>query len=171
VLGYVAAADAARAEQLRHWRGLTGAIAGPLETWLAHRSLATLDVRHARQCANALAVAQALAVRSDVRDVRYPGLPDHPAHALAARSYGGERFGSVLCFDLVTERRAQAFLLACRLVAEATSFGGVHSSAERRLRWGIDDVSPGFIRLSAGVEDADDLVADVLAALGAAATG
>jgi cystathionine gamma-lyase len=171
VLGYVAAADAARAEQLRHWRGLTGAIAGPLETWLAHRSLATLDVRHARQCSNAFVLAYALHARSDVGDVRYPGLPGDPGHALATHSFGGERYGSVLCFDLVTEERAQAFLGACRLVAEATSFGGVHSSAERRLRWGIDDVSPGFIRFSAGVEDAVDLLADVSAALDAAPTG
>ena len=171
VLGYVATRDAQGAESLRTWRGLTGAIAGPLETWLAHRSLATLDVRHARQCANALALARALEARADVREVLYPGLPAHPAHALAARSFGGERYGSVVCFDLETERRAQAFLLACRHVAEATSFGGVHSSAERRLRWGIDDVSPGFIRLSAGIEDAGDLVADVSAALDAAPTG
>jgi len=171
VLGYVASADPARAERLRTWRGLTGAIAGPLETWLAHRSLATLDVRHARQCANALALAHALDARADVRDVRYPGLPGHPAHALATDRYGGERYGTVLCFELETEARAQAFLLACRLVAEATSFGGVHSSAERRLRWGIDDVSPGFIRFSAGIEDAGDLVADVVAALDAAPTG
>jgi cystathionine gamma-lyase len=171
VLGYVASADPARTEALRRWRGLNGAIAGPLETWLAHRSLATLDVRHARQCANALALAQALAGRPDVAEVRYPGLPEHPAHELAARSYGGERFGSLVCFDLRNEARAQAFLLACTLVAEATSFGGVHTSAERRLRWGIDDVSPGFIRLSAGIEDPADLVADVLAALDAAPTG
>ena len=171
VLGYVATHDPQRSESLRTWRGLTGAIAGPLETWLAHRSLATLDVRHARQCANALALAQALDARADVREVLYPGLPGHPAHALATRSFGGERYGSVLCFDLETERRAQAFLLACRHVAEATSFGGVHSSAERRLRWGIDDVSPGFVRLSAGIEDPVDLVADVSAALDAAPTG
>jgi len=171
VLGYVVAADDGRAERLRHWRGLTGAIAGPLEAWLAHRSLATLDVRHERQCANALALALALQERADVRDVRYPGLPGDAGHALAARSFGGERYGSVLCFELETEERAQAFLRGCRLVAEATSFGGVHSSAERRLRWGIDDVSPGFVRLSAGIEDAADLVADVSAALDAAPTG
>jgi cystathionine gamma-lyase len=171
VLGYAAVADPARAERLRHWRGLTGAIAGPFEAWLAHRSLATLDVRHSRQCSNAFVLAYALDERPDVRDVRYPGLPGHPVHALATRSYGGERYGTVLCFDLVTERRAQAFLGACRLVAEATSFGGVHSSAERRLRWGIDDVSPGFVRLSAGVEDPVDLLADVSAALDAAPTG
>ncbi len=171
VLGYVATADAPAGERLRAWRGLTGAVAGPLETWLAHRSLATLDVRHERQCANALALARALRARPDVRDVRYPGLPSDPAHALAARSYGGERFGSVLCFDLETEARAQAFLSACRLVAEATSFGGVHSSAERRLRWGVDDVSPGFVRFSAGIEDPGDLICDVAAALDAAASG
>jgi cystathionine gamma-lyase len=171
VLGYVAVADPRRAEELRRRRGLNGAIAGPLETWLAHRSLATLDVRHARQCANALELALALRDRPDVGDVRYPGLPEHPAHELAARSYGGERFGSVLCFDLQTEARAQAFLLGCTLVAEATSFGGVHSSAERRLRWGIDDVSPGFIRFSAGIEDPADLVADVIAALDTVPTG
>ena len=98
--------------------------------------------------------------------MRYPGLAAHPAHAYAASHFGG-RFGCVVCFDLATEARAQAFLGACRLVAEATSFGGVHSSAERRLRWGIDEVSPGFIRLSTGIEDAGDLVADVLGALDA----
>ena len=166
VLGYVAVRDADRALALRTWRGLTGAIAGPLETWLAHRSLATLDVRHERQCANALRLATALAARDDVLGVRYPGLASHPAHALAVERFGG-RFGCIVCFDLKTEKRAQAFLAACRLVAEATSFGGVHTSAERRLRWGIDEVSPGFIRLSAGIEDAGDLVADVLGALDA----
>jgi cystathionine gamma-lyase len=171
VLGYVVARDPARASDIRAWRSLTGAIAGPFEAWLAHRSLATLDVRHVRMCANALMVARALAARDDVDDVRYPGLPDDPGHALAARTWGGERFGSVLCFDLGSEARAQAFLAACRLVAEATSFGGVHSSAERRLRWGIDDVTPGFIRFSAGIEAGADLVADVGAALDATAPG
>jgi cystathionine gamma-lyase len=169
VLGVVVAADPALAAQMRAWRNLTGAIAGPFEAWLAHRSLATLDVRHERQCANALAIASALSERDDVHDVRYPGLPGDPGHALAARLFGGVRFGSVLCFDLGTEARAQAFLAAATLIAEATSFGGVHSSAERRLRWDMDDVSPGFIRMSAGIEAAGDLVADVGAALDAAA--
>jgi cystathionine gamma-lyase len=169
VLGYVVAADPAVATRLHEWRNLTGAIAGPFEAWLAHRSLATLDVRHERQCANALAIARALSERDDVHDVRYPGLPDDPGHALAARIFGGVRFGSVVCFDLQTEARAQGFLAAAALIAEATSFGGVHSSAERRLRWDMDDVSPGFIRLSAGIEDGDDLVADVRAALDAGA--
>jgi cystathionine gamma-lyase len=77
----------------------------------------------------------------------------------------------VVSFELADAARARRFLDAASLVTEATSFGGVHTSAERRLRWGIDDVSPGFIRLSAGVEDPADLVADVLAALDAAPTG
>ena len=169
VLGYVAAADPVVTAQLHEWRDVTGAIAGPFEAWLAHRSLATLDVRHERQCANALVIARALSERDDVHDVRYPGLPDDPGHALAARIFGGVRFGGVLCFDLRTEARAQAFLAAATLIAEATSFGGVHSSAERRLRWVKDDVSPGFIRMSAGIEDAGDLVADICAALEASA--
>jgi cystathionine gamma-lyase len=76
------------------------------------------------------------------------------------------RFGMVVCFTLPSAERAQAFLSASELVFEATSFGGVHSSAERRARWDQgDDVPEGFIRLSAGCEDPGDLVADVLAAL------
>jgi cystathionine gamma-lyase len=73
----------------------------------------------------------------------------------------------VLVFTLPSADAAQRFLTSSRLVAEATSFGGVHSSAERRARWGTDDVAPGFIRFSAGIEDTADLVSDVLAALDA----
>src|SRR5439155_9648348 len=121
------------------------------EAWLAHRSLATLDVRLERQCANALALAEMLAARDDVADVRYPGLASHPGHELAVRQM--RRFGMVLSFTLESAERAQRFLSACELVYEATSFGGIHSSAERRARWGHgDDVPEGFIRLSAGCE-------------------
>ncbi len=164
LIGHVAVPGADRADALREWRGWTGAVAGPFEAWLAHRSLATLDVRLERQCSTALALARALEGRDDVSGVRYPGLESHPQHALAARGLGG-RFGSVLCFDLGTEERAQAFLAACRLVAEATSFGGVHSTAERRARWGYGDAGPGVIRFSVGVEDPGDLLADVAQAL------
>jgi cystathionine gamma-lyase len=75
------------------------------------------------------------------------------------------RFGTVLGFDVGGAERADAFLAACELVAGATSFGGIHTSAERRGRWGRDAVAPGFIRLSAGCENADDLIADIGAAL------
>ncbi len=149
LLGYVAVSDPERLEELRNWRGTTGAIPGPFEAWLAHRSLATLAVRLERQEANASALAEALRGHDAVRDVRWPG------------------FGSVLCFELADEPAAQRFLSGCRLVIEATSFGGVHSTAERRGRWGTDAVPAGYIRFNAGIEDADDLVADVLAALGA----
>ena len=73
--------------------------------------------------------------------------------------------GPVISLALPTAEDAQAFLDACSLVSEATSFGGVHSTAERRARWGSDDVPEGFIRFSCGIEDTEDLVADVLQAL------
>ncbi len=135
-----------------------------METWLAHRSLATLDVRLRRQCATALAVAGLLASRADVGGVRYPGLPGHPAHALAAQQMHG-LFGPVVCFELDGAAQARRFLDAATLVTEATSFGGVHTLAERRARWGMDAIPEGFIRLSVGIEDPDDLLADVAGAL------
>ena len=86
-----------------------------------------------------------------------------PAHELATRQMS--RFGTVLCFDLRSRERAEEFLERARLVIDATSFGGVVTMAERRMRWGADDVSEGFIRLSAGCESTDDLLADVEQAL------
>jgi cystathionine gamma-lyase len=147
VLGVVAVADAQRAAALRSWRTATGSIPGPFEAWLAHRSLATLALRLERQEANARAVAALLEDRDDVTGVRWPGL------------------GSVVSLDVGSEARAQAFLAASELVAEATSFGGLHSNAERRARWGTDAVGEGFIRLSLGIEDAPDLLADLARAL------
>lgn len=162
VLGHVACASSGDAARLRAWRDATGAIPGPFETWLAHRSLATLGVRLERQCANALALASALVERGV--EVLYPGLESHPGHDAAARQMSG-LFGPVLSFDLGGAEAANRFLSSCALVAEATSFGGAHSTAERRARWGIEPVSEGFIRFSCGIEDTGDLVADVLAAL------
>jgi len=161
LLGYVAAREPRWSERLRGWRGETGAIAGPLETWLAHRSLATLDVRLERAESNALALARLLEGR--VAGLRYPGLPSDPAHELASRQM--TRFGTLLCFDLESRERAEAFLDAAELVTDATSFGGVLTTAERRARWRGDDVPDGFIRLSAGCEATEDLVADVERAL------
>jgi len=164
VLGHVAVAEPERADDLREWRRLTGALAGPMETWLAHRSLATLELRLTRQCENALVIAEWLRGRTEVAGVRYPGLPDDPSHAFAARQM--THFGPVLCFALADRVTAERFLTRCELVAEATSFGGIHTSAERRARWGTDEVPEGFIRLSAGCEDAADLIADLDQALG-----
>ncbi|WP_156727839.1 cystathionine gamma-lyase [Streptomyces apocyni] len=163
LLGYVTCADSELAAGVRRWRKIVGAIPGPMEAWLAHRSLATLQLRADRGCANALAVAEALRGRDEVSGLRYPGLPDDASHELAARQM--RRYGCVVSFTLPTRERAERFLAALRLVEEATSFGGVRSTAERRGRWGGDAVPEGFIRLSAGVEDTRDLVADVLRAL------
>jgi len=147
ILGAVAVSDETRAEALRSWRIATGSIPGPFEAWLAHRSLATWALRLERQEANARALADVLRARDDVSDVRWPGV------------------GSVVCFDVGSHARADAFLEGCELVAAATSFGGLHASAERRARWGSDDVGEGFIRFNAGIEDTPDLVADVERAL------
>jgi cystathionine gamma-lyase len=163
VLGHVATGDAERAAALRTWRTQHGAIPGPMEVWLAHRSLATLPLRASHQSAAALRLATALTSAPGVAAVHYPGLPEHPAHATAKAQMSA--FGCVVSFDLVTRQRAEAFLQALTLVREATSFGGVHSSAERRARWGGDAISDGFIRFSVGCEPADDIVDDVMQAL------
>jgi cystathionine gamma-lyase len=147
LLGTVSVRDAVLAGELRAWRSRTGAVPGPFEAWLAHRSIATLGLRLERSLANALAVAEALRDVPEVSDVRWPGV------------------GPVVAFTLPSAEAAQTFLGRCELVAEATSFGGVHSTAERRARWGTDAVPDGFIRFSAGCEDTGDLVADVLQAL------
>jgi cystathionine gamma-lyase len=165
MLGYVTTRDPERAQALRDWRRLAGALPGPFETWLAHRSLATLAVRLERACDNAIGIARLLAARDDVTGVRYPGLPGDPGHEVARRQMSG--YGMVVSFDVGGAERAERFLAAARLVTDATSFGGVQTSAERRARWGGDAVSEGFIRLSAGVEDTADLLADVEQALDA----
>lgn len=165
IMGYVAARDPAEAEALADWRIHTGAVPGPFEVWLAHRSLATLDVRLERACATAQALAERLAARDDLDAVRYPGLPSDPAHELAKRQMS--RFGTIVSFTLPSGEQAERFLSACRLVNEATSFGGVHTSAERRARWRGDDIADGFIRLSVGCEHPDDVIADVEQALAA----
>jgi cystathionine gamma-lyase len=151
LMGAVSVRDPELAAELRAWRSRTGAVLGPFEAWLAHRSLATLGLRLERSQSNARAIADALTARDDVTGVRWPGI------------------GSLVAMTLSSTEHAQRFLDACQLVSEATSFGGVHSTAERRARWGTDDVPDGFIRFSAGCEDTADLVADVLQALDATA--
>ena len=161
LLGAVSSTDPARVEALRRWRSQSGAIAGGFEAWLAHRSLATLGLRLARSSSNAAAVAALLRERDDVVEVV------HPSGELAERQMAFA--GPLVGFSLAGAERAQRFLAACELVTEATSFGGVHSTAERRGRWGTDAVSEGFIRFSAGCEDEADLLADVARALDASA--
>lgn len=163
VLGHVSAQDAFWAEQLRAWRTQMGAAPGPMEVWLAHRSLATLDVRLERQCRNALTIAEILASRAEVHGLRYPGLPSDPAYSIASRQM--KFYGPVVSFALASRELAEKFLRSCELIFEATSFGGVQTTAERRARWGGDQVPEGFIRLSVGCEDGQDLIADLQQAL------
>jgi cystathionine gamma-lyase len=162
LLGYVATGDDDLLARITTWRAQTGGIPGAFDAWLAHRSLATLDVRLARQTGNAQALATLLAARSDVVGVRWPGLPADPSYRIARAQM--RRIPGVVSFDLGTADRVARFLTASRLVFAATSFGGVHTTADRRAQWG-DETSPGFVRLSCGIEDPEDLVADLTAAL------
>ncbi|MYQ41767.1 cystathionine gamma-lyase [Streptomyces sp. LamerLS-316] len=167
LLGHVSCLDPGLAAGVRRWRKVVGAIPGPMEAWLAHRSLATLHLRIDRQCTTALALAEALSKRADVAGLRYPGLPGDPSYPTAVRQM--RRFGSVVSFVLADKDTAERFLSGLRLVDDATSFGGVRSTAERRARWGGDAVPEGFVRFSVGAEDPEDLLADVERALDAAA--
>src|SRR5262249_54341681 len=144
ILGHVAVKDSMWADKLHAWRTQMGSVPGPMEVWLAHRSLATLEMRLERQCRNAQNIAEYLAPHSKVASVRYPGLPNDPAHEMAVRQM--QFFGPVVSFVLAGRAEAERFLSACKLIIEATSFGGLHSTAERRARWKGDAIPDGFIR-------------------------
>jgi cystathionine gamma-lyase len=165
LLGYACGRDDSLMDSLQVWRNRTGGIPGAFDAWLAHRSLATLDLRLARQAANAAVVAGMLAHRAEVTALRWPGLADDPAYEVAKRQM--HRIPGVISFELSSAEHVARFLTAAKLVAAATSFGGLHTSVDRRAQWG-DDVAEGFVRLSCGCEDGADLVADISAALDAA---
>ncbi|MFI9009458.1 cystathionine gamma-lyase [Actinosynnema sp. NPDC053489] len=162
LLGHVSAADPALAERVRAARTTGGAIPGPFEAWLAHRGLGTLDLRLSRQAANAAALYDVLKDHPAVTGLRWPGAPEDPAHEVASRQM--RRFGGVLTFVLADAGAVAAFLERSRLVFASTSFGGLHTSLDRRAQWG-DPVPEGLVRLSAGCEDTADLVEDVLRSL------
>ncbi|MDT0593943.1 cystathionine gamma-lyase [Glaciecola petra] len=163
LFGHVTCKEYAISEKIREWRKYSGNIPGPMETWLVHRSLSTLDVRLERMCNNALALATLLAEHEKVLSVRYPGLKNDPSYSNAKIQQ--QYFGFIVSFELANQHAADSFLRACKLVYEATSFGGVHSTAERRARWGTDDIADGVIRFSVGCERAEDLLNDVMSAL------
>jgi cystathionine gamma-lyase len=154
VLGYVAGSDVG---PVRAWRDSTGAVPGPFEAWLAHRSLSTVDIRLARQSATARVVAELLATRPEVAGVRWPG-----RDPVALRQM--RRIPGIVTFTLPDADHVGRFLSAARLVSPATSFGGPHTTADRRAQWG-DPVPEGLVRLSCGIEDTDDIVADLMQAL------
>jgi cystathionine gamma-lyase len=164
LFGHVATRQAALLDAVRDWRRIAGAIPGPFEAWLVHRGVETLELRFARMSDSALALARRLQGHRAVRSVVYPGLPEHPAHALARRQMRG--FGSIVGVTLADKAAAERFIGECRFVRPATSFGGLHTSAERRARWG-DQVDEGFIRLSVGCEPTEALWRDLQRSLDA----
>jgi len=163
LLGHVSTTDDELYARMKGWRDHTGATPGPFEAWLGHRSMSTLDLRLARQAANAAAVAELLAGAPAVSEVRWPWLPGDPSSALAARQM--LRPNGVVSATFASEDAVARLAAASRLWTAATSFGGVHSTLDRRAQWGGDAVPPGFVRLSCGIEDTVDLVADLSAAL------
>lgn len=167
LLGYVASGSTELMAAVRAWRDATGGIPGNFDAWLAHRSLATLDLRLARQAENAAALAALLAEHPAVRSVRWPGLPADPSYVVARRQM--KRLPGIVTFTLESAEAVARLLTASKLVVAATSFGGLHTTADRRAQWG-DPVPEGLVRLSCGIEDSADLVADLREALAVVAT-
>ncbi len=161
--GYVTSAHTDLMEAVARERLRSGAILGAFEAWLLLRSLGTAGLRFERQCHNAAALAVALHAHPAVRAVRYPGLPDDPSHRIACAQM--KRFGGLIAVELADAAAVHALVERSALLIASTSFGGIHTSVDRRARWG-DDVSDGFARISLGIEDTDDLIADIEQALG-----
>ena len=149
-------------------RELTGATPGALEAFLAVRGARTLALRLERAQQTAMRLAEQLERHPQVARVRYPGLPSHPTHAVAARVLRG--FGTVVSFDLVGgAESADAVCHNVRLIRHATSLGAVESTMERRAAIaGQEHLPPSLLRLSVGIEDAGDLWADLEAAIDSA---
>jgi cystathionine beta-lyase/cystathionine gamma-synthase len=167
----------ARSPEHVEWLGFvqnsSGAILSPMDSWLVLRGIKTLVVRMERHEQNGRAIAEHLAKHPKVRQVHYPGLPSHPQHALAKKQMKG--FGAMISFDLGSLENASAFLAKVRLCSLGESLGGVetlishpasmtHGSIpeEERNRLGV---TAGLVRISVGIEDAEDLLADLDQAL------
>ncbi len=164
--GHIATRNAELAAKIRTWRRLSGSIVSPFDAFLLHRGLLTLELRIERANANALALAEFLQEQPSISGLRYPGLKGDPAHAVAARQMI-RGYGPILSFVLQDRTTAERFIAAHDLAANTTSFGGVHTSAECRVRWG-DDVPDGFIRFACGIEPTSDLLAATERAISAA---
>jgi cystathionine gamma-lyase len=168
--GCLVTSDDRLAEPLRFHQNAAGAVPSPFDCWLLLRGLKTLALRVQRQSDNAQAIAEHLVAQPSVRAVHYPGLASHPQHELASRQMGGV-YGGVVSFELGDEAAAVRVLEALRLFTLAESLGAVESLAEHpglmthvsvpieeRRRIGLRD---GLLRLSVGIEDLDDLLADL----------
>jgi cystathionine gamma-synthase len=150
LLGAVVCKEEATAARLREFRGRTGAVAAADVAWLLLRSLPTLELRVTRQTGSARRLAERLREHPKVEVVRYPG------------------FGGLLSFDVADADAARRVETGTRLIENMTSLGGVTSRIEARSRWEGERVPPGLLRVSVGLEDADELWADLAAALEAA---
>ncbi|GAA1106414.1 cystathionine gamma-synthase [Nocardiopsis composta] len=169
--GALVAADPELGERIAFHQNTMGAVAGPFDAWLTLRGAKTLGVRMDRHCANAEKVVEALSGHPAVREVLYPGLPEHPGHKVAERQM--RAFGGMVSFRL--RDGEEAALRVCdraRLFTLGESLGGVESLIEHPARMTHAstagsplEVPADLVRLSVGIESADDLVADLLAAL------
>ncbi len=159
--------------RLSEMNKLVGSVLGPFEAWLALRGLKTLPLRVRQQCANAARIAEWLDGHPKIARVNYPGLSHHPQHAVACRLLGERGFGGVLSFEIAGADRSRIFrfMESLRLCLPATTLGDVYTlvlhpatsshrslSPEERARVGIGE---GLVRLSAGIEDSADIVADL----------
>ena len=172
--GAVLTSNGTLAERMRFHQNAVGAVPSPFDCWLLLRGLKTLQLRVLRQCENALTIARWLEGQDEVIQVYYPGLESNPGHALARRQMGGH-YGGVVSFEVSSANAALSFLERLRVFTLAESLGAVESLAESpalmthasipeemRTRVGVSD---GLLRLSVGIEDVDDLVADLEQAL------
>ncbi|MCF6386866.1 cystathionine gamma-lyase [Mycobacterium sp. MBM] len=160
--GYVAGSHPELMAAVERDRLLAGPVLGTFEAWLVLRSLGSAGLRIERQCRNAQAVALMLRDHPAVRSVRYPGLPQDPSHPLAVEQM--RRFGGLVSVELADADAVHRLVERSALLVAATSFGGIHTCVDRRARWG-DPVPAGFARISLGIEDTDDIVADIERAL------
>jgi cystathionine gamma-synthase/methionine-gamma-lyase len=178
VLAGVIATSAENKKKLFELNKLVGGVLGPFEAWLALRGLKTLPLRMKQQCQNAQQVAEWLAKHPRVKKVNYPGLPDHPGHALAKKLFNDKGYGGMLSFEIAGADKAKVyrFMEALEICLPATTLGDVYSlvlhpatsshrslTAEQRAQVGISD---GLVRLSAGIETVEDILSDLEAALG-----
>jgi cystathionine gamma-lyase/cystathionine beta-lyase/cystathionine gamma-lyase/homocysteine desulfhydrase len=172
--GAVMLNDPSLAERLKFLQNAAGAILGPFDSWLILRGVKTLAIRMLKHNENGLAVARFLQGHPKVKRVHYPGLPSHPQHELAKSQMKG--FGGMLSFETGSLENARIVLKSVKLCSLAESLGGVetlishpatmtHASvpAEARNRLGITD---GLVRISVGIEDLEDIIADLEQALG-----
>ena len=177
VSGIVVAKQESIAEQLRFIQNAAGAVPGPMECWLCLRSIKTLAVRMKQHEENAKAIAEYCSKHPAIKAAHYPGLENHPQHALAKKQMTG--FGGMISIELGSIEKAKTFTTTVKLFTLAESLGGVESLVchpvsmthgsipqEQRERLGITE---GLVRLSVGIEDKEDLMADIAQALDAIA--